>query len=222
VNELTITPEPIHEYCKKHSTQPSADLENLTLTTTQFAPHVAHMQIGNIEGNFLAILIGLMSAKNVVEFGTFTGYSALAMAEALPFDGKIYTIDRDPKATAFAKEHWDKSNHGSKIELLLGEGKSIANDLVNRVQSGQIPEFDLAFIDADKSGYENYFEASLRLVRKGGAIIADNVLWSGTVLNPQDNSERTIDSFNQKIAKDIRVRKVMLPVRDGITVMIKL
>ncbi len=222
MNELTITPEPIHEYCKKHSTQPSTILENLIPATFEFAPHVAHMQIGNIEGNFLAILIGLMSAKNVVEFGTFTGYSALAMAESLPTDGKVFTIDRDPKATTLAREHWSKSQHGSKIELLLGDGKAIANDLVNKVQSGQLAKFDLSFIDADKSGYDHYFESSLSLIRKGGAIIVDNVLWSGSVLNPQDNSDRTIHAFNQKVANDSRVRKVMLPIRDGITVMIKL
>ena len=222
MTELTIIPEPIHDYCKKHSSEPSKNLLNLIPATLQFAPHVAHMQVGNIEGNFLAILLKLMNAKRVVEFGTFTGYSALAMAEALSEYGKVFTLDRDPKATAIAQEHWSKSPHGSKIELLLGDAKKNSKDLVAKVQSSELAEFDLAFIDADKSGYETYFEASISLVRKGGAIIADNVLWSGAVLNPQDNSDRTIHAFNEKVANDPRVMKVMLPVRDGITVMVKL
>lgn len=222
MSELTITPEPIHDYCKKHSTQPSENLANLIPATQQFAPHVAHMQVGNIEGNFLAVLLKIMGAKRVVEFGTFTGYSALAMAEALPEDGKVFTLDRDPKATSLAQAHWSKSLHGSKIELLLGDARVNSQELLAKVQSKNLPEFDLAFIDADKSGYETYFEASLTLVRKGGAIIVDNVLWSGAVLNPQDNSDRTIHAFNEKVATDPRVMKVMLPIRDGITVMVKL
>jgi caffeoyl-CoA O-methyltransferase len=222
MKELTITPEPIHEYCKTHSSQPSSDLQQLIPITEKLAPHVAHMQVGNLEGNFLAILLRLMNAKNVVEFGTFTGYSALAMAEALPENGKVTTLDRDPRATAIAQEHWGKSNHSGKIELLLGDARLTCAQLEEEIKSGSRTEFDLSFIDADKSGYDFYFESSLKLVRKGGAIIADNVLWSGSVLEPKEKSDLTIDQFNKKIASDPRILKVMLPVRDGITVMIKL
>jgi caffeoyl-CoA O-methyltransferase len=222
MSEVIITPEPIHEYCKKHSTVPSSSLQNLITVTLEYAPQVAHMQVGNLEGNFLSIILKLMNAKTVVEFGTFTGYSALAMAEALPDDGKVTTLDRDPRATAIALEHWNNSNQKEKIELLLGDAKNSAQKLEDEINSGKRNLFDLAFIDADKSGYESYFESSLKLVRKGGAIIVDNVLWYGGVLNPQDNSDRKIHAFNEKIASDSRVQKVMLPIRDGITLMIKL
>jgi caffeoyl-CoA O-methyltransferase len=222
MNELTITPEPIHEYCKQHSSIPSQDLQNLIPATENFAPHVAHMQVGNLEGNFLGILLRLMNAKTVVEFGTFTGYSALSMAEALPENGKVTTLDRDPRATAIAKDHWEKSGKSGKIELMLGDARESCTKLETEITTGIRSPFDLAFIDADKSGYDFYFESSLKLVRKGGAIIADNVLWSGAVLDPKDKSDRIIDQFNKKIASDPRILKVMLPVRDGITVMIKL
>lgn len=219
--ELTITPEPIHEYCKDHSSKQSEELLALIPATQAHAPQVAHMQVGHLEGKFLGIIAQLMNAKTALEFGTFTGYSALAVAESLPSGGKITTLDRDPKATALAREFWKKSIHGDKIELILGDARDSVKRLIGEISAGQRPEFDLAFIDADKSGYETYFEASLKLVRKGGAILVDNVLWSGRVLNPEDSSDHTIHNFNEKIAKDNRVEKVMLPLRDGITLMIK-
>ena len=221
INELTITPEPINEYCKDHSSTPSSELLALIPATQAHAPNVAHMQVGPLEGNFLSIIAQLMGAKYTLEFGTFTGYSALATAEGLPKDGKVTTLDRDPKATAVAQEFWKKSVHGDKIELILGDARKSIQNLENEIQNGKRQAFDLSFIDADKSGYETYYEASLNLVRKGGAILVDNVLWSGRVLNPEDNSDHTIHNFNQKIANDNRVQKVMIPLRDGITLMIK-
>ena len=214
MNLITITPEPIHDYCKKHSSNPSAELQNLIPATQDFAPHVSHMQVGHLEGNLLSILVKLMGATRILEFGTFTGYSALAMAESLPDHGVVFTLDRDPKATAVAVDHWNQSPHGSKIKLMLGDAKETCKTLNE--------SFDMAFIDADKSGYDFYYETSLKLVKTGGAIIVDNVLWSGAVLNPQNQSDRIIHSFNEKVAKDPRVLKVMLPVRDGITIMVKL
>jgi caffeoyl-CoA O-methyltransferase len=222
MKELTITPEPIHEYCKNHSTTPSTDLLNLIPVTLQLAPQAAHMQVGNLEGNFLSILLRLMNAKTVLEFGTFTGYSALAMAEALPANGKVTTLDRDPRATAVAQDHWNRSAQKDKIELILGDARQTCSSLESEIQSGARGFFDLVFIDADKGGYDFYFESALKLVRTGGAILIDNVLWSGAVLNPTDKSDHTIDQFNKKVASDPRVLKVMLPVRDGITVAIKL
>ncbi len=219
--ELTITPEPIHEYCKDHSSKPSDELLSLIPATQAHAPQVAHMQVGHLEGKFLGILAQLMNAKNTLEFGTFTGYSALAVAEALPKNGKVTTLDRDPKASALAKEFWKKSVHGDKIELILGDARETAKRLESEINNGSRQSFDLAFIDADKSGYETYFEACLKLVRTGGAILVDNVLWSGRVLAPVDASDHAIHNFNEKIANDNRVEKVMLPLRDGITMMIK-
>jgi caffeoyl-CoA O-methyltransferase len=219
--ELTITPEPIHEYCKDHSSKPSEELISLIPATQAHAPQVAQMQVGHLEGNFLAILARLMKVKNALEFGTFTGYSALAVAEALPKEGKVTTLDRDPKATALAREFWKKSIHGDKIELILGDARDTIKKLESEISIGTRPLFDFAFIDADKSGYETYYEACLKLVRTGGAILVDNVLWSGRVLNPEDTSDHAIHNFNEKIASDTRIQKVMLPLRDGITMMIK-
>jgi len=222
MKELSIAPEPIHEYCKNHSTAPSTELLKLIPVTQQMVPQAAHMQIGNLEGNFLSILLRLMNAKSVLEFGTFTGYSALAMAEALPIDGKVTTLDRDPKATAIAQEHWELSPHKNKIELILSDARETCSKIEQQIQDGSRPLFDLAFIDADKAGYDFYYESALKFVRSGGAIIIDNVLWKGAVLNPTEKSDFVIDQFNKKVASDHRVLKVMLPVRDGITVAFKL
>lgn len=222
MNELTITPVPIHEYCKDHSSDPSNELLSLIPATQAFAPQAYQMQVGHLEGKFLAILAQLMKAKNSLEFGTFTGYSALAVAEALPVDGKVTTLDRDPSATKLAQEFWKKSPHGSKIELILGDAHETVKKLESEILAGARPHYDLAFIDADKAGYEYYFESCLKLVRKGGAILVDNVLWSGRVLNPEDKSDHQIHNFNEKISADSRVQKVMLPLRDGITLMIKI
>jgi len=219
--ELTITPVPIHEYCKDHSSSPSAELMALIPATQAHAPQVAHMQVGHLEGKLLAILAQLMNAKNALEFGTFTGYSALAVAEALPKGGRVTTLDRDPRATALAQEFWKKSIHGDKIELILGDARETVRRLESEINAGTRPSYDLAFIDADKSGYDTYYEACLKLVRTGGAILVDNVLWSGAVLNPQDETDHTIHNFNEKIASDPRVEKLMLPLRDGITIMVK-
>jgi caffeoyl-CoA O-methyltransferase len=214
-NELTITPESIHEYCKNHTTRPSATLLELT-RATQTKSNQANMQVGHIEGQFLSIITGLMSANRVLEFGTFTGYSALSFAEALPDSGRVTTLDRDPVATQIAQEYWDKSPHGKKIELILGDAQQTILQLQSELQSRKRPAYDLAFIDADKAGYTTYWEAALKLVRKGGAIIVDNVLWSGRVLNPTDASDFHIVNFNKIAIQDPRVDVVMLPIRDGI------
>lgn len=219
MNELTITPIPIHEYCKDHSTKPSDELLSLIPATQAFAPQASQMQVGHLEGKFLAILSKLMNAKYALEFGTFTGYSALAMAESLPIGGKITTLDRDPHATKLAQDFWKKSIHGVKIELILGDARESVKKLETEVKNGFRPQYDLAFIDADKAGYDFYYESCLKLVKKGGAILVDNVLWSGRVLNPTDSSDQVIHQFNEKIASDDRVQKVMLPIRDGITMM---
>lgn len=221
MSELTITPEPIHEYCKDHSSGASEALMALVPATQAFAPQAAQMQVGHLEGKFLAVIASLMSAKNALEFGTFTGYSALAVAEALPKDGRVTTLDIDPKATSIAREYWKKSSHGDKVELILGNARESVKLLEGDIVAGKRLMYDMAFIDADKSGYEAYYESCLKLVRQGGAILVDNVLWSGRVLAPEDDSDHAIHNFNEKIARDPRVEKVMLPIRDGITVMIK-
>ena len=216
-----ITPQPIHDYCVDHSSVVPAIFQEIAEVTKARFPQVAQMQVGPLEGNFLSLLTKLTRAKAVLEFGTFTGHSSTAFALALPVDGKITTLDRDPSATGFAKEFWAKAGVANKVELILGDAKISVKKLEEEVKSGVRPEFDLAFIDADKAGYPFYFESCLALIKKGGGILVDNVLWSGYVLNPEDDSDRTIASFNDLIKKDPRIELVMLPIRDGITLAIK-
>jgi caffeoyl-CoA O-methyltransferase len=171
------------------------------------------MMVGHGEGLFLRLVVKVARARRVLEIGTFTGYSALAMAMALPADGELITCDVDPVATATAQKYWAKSPHGKKIHLKLAP----ASDTIPTLTG----PFDLVFIDADKPGYIKYWETALPLLREGGVIIADNVLWSGRVLEPKDDATRAIAAFNAHVAGDARVEHVMLPIRDGITVAVK-
>jgi caffeoyl-CoA O-methyltransferase len=203
---MNITPKEIEDYCRDHTTPLPAVFDELRKATYEklSAPQ---MQVGLLEGRFLGFLVSLTGAKRVLEFGTFSGFSGLAMASALPEDGELVTCDVDPKATNLAKEFWSKSPHGKKIQLKLGPALETVKTLTG--------PFDMAFIDADKSNYENYWEASLSLLRPGGLIVVDNVLWSGRVLNPQEKSDKEINAFNRKAHEDKRVEVLMLPVRDG-------
>ncbi len=218
--ELDITPEPIDSYCVNHSSKLPDVFKSLSETTNREFPQVAQMQVGALEGNFLSMLVRLMKAERVLEFGTFTGFSSLCFALSLPANGTVTTLDRDPKATSFAKQFWKQAGVDQKVELILGDGRETIKKLTEEVKNGERPSYDFAFIDADKSGYETYYEACLKLVRKGGAILADNVLWSGAVLDPKENSDIAICAFNEKLKNDSRVDLVMLPIRDGITVAI--
>jgi caffeoyl-CoA O-methyltransferase len=166
------------------------------------------MQVGRLEGQFLKMLARLVGARRILEIGMFTGYSALMMAEALPDDGRLVTCDINPKAKEVASRYFAESPHGHKIEIRLGP----ALDTI-RTLSGP---FDMAFIDADKSNYPNYYDGVMPLIRPGGIIAVDNVLWSGAVVNPQDDETRAIVAFNDKVQADPRVENVCLTVRDGI------
>lgn len=203
----------IEDYCRTHTT-PLPDLFDRLRDVTYKETAAPQMQVGLLEGRFLGMLVALTQAKRVLEFGTFTGFSSLAMASALPEDGKLITCDIDPRATAIAKRFWDESPHGKKIELRLGPGAQTLDSLDG--------PFDLVFIDADKAGYKTYWEKSLPKVRQGGLIVVDNVLWSGRVLNPQEKSDREIVAFNELARKDPRVEIVMLTVRDGMLLARKL
>lgn len=201
-----ITDPQIEQYCVSHTTALANYFKELT-KDTQLKTTAPQMQVGPLEGSFLKMLVALTGAKRVLELGTFTGYSAMAMAEALPPDGKMITCDIDPINTKMAREYWMKSPHGSKIELCLGPGLETIGKL-----SGS---FDLVFIDADKGNYINYWEACVPKLPIGGLIVVDNVLWSGRVLNPKEESDRQISAFNEHALKDLRMESVMLPVRDG-------
>jgi caffeoyl-CoA O-methyltransferase len=153
------------------------------------------------------MLVRLTGARRILEIGMFTGYSALMMAEGLPDDGHLITCDVNPKAEAIARRYFAESEHGHKIEIRMGP----ALDTIGTLTA----PLDFVFIDADKTNYLNYYEAVMGLVRPGGLIVADNVLWSGKVLNPEDDDTRAIVAFNEHVAADPRVTNVCLTVRDG-------
>jgi len=205
--------EEIENYACEHTEREGELLEQLEKETYETL-EIPQMLTGRIEGRFLKMLVHLLKAKRVLEIGTFGGYASLSMAEALPEDGKLFTCDIDPQAIAFAKRFFEKSEHGKKITLLEGPALESLPTL-----SGS---FDLAFIDADKENYWNYYEAILPMIAPGGLIVVDNVLWSGRVLNPVDASDKAIHQFNEKVTQDDRVEAVMLTVRDGIYCLRKL
>ncbi len=178
------------------------------------------MQIAAEQGQFLAMIARLIGAKRTIEIGTFTGYSALWVALALPADGTVVACDINADWTAIGRRHWDEAGVGKKIELRLGPA---ADTVAALEKEGQAGRFDMAFIDADKSGYDAYYEGALRLLRAGGAIVFDNVLWSGRVADPsvRDADTLALRALNAKIANDARVDKVMVPLGDGMTVVRK-
>jgi len=165
------------------------------------------MQVDVIEGRFLQMLVRLSGAKSILELGMFTGYSALMMAEALPDDGHLITCEIDPKAEAIARRYFAESPHGDKITIRMGPALDTTKTLAGPL--------DLVFIDADKVNYSNYYEACLPLLKSGGLVVADNVLWSGKVVDPKDADDHAIVAFNRLVQSDPRVKNVCLTVRDG-------
>jgi caffeoyl-CoA O-methyltransferase len=171
------------------------------------------MLTGRIEGRLLKLLALLIGARRILEIGTFSGYSALSMAEALPENGELITCDVNPICLAVARKYFNESPHGGKIRVEEGP----ALDTIARLEG----PFDMVFIDADKPNYSNYYEAVLPLVRKRGLIAIDNVLWSGRVLNPDSVFDKAIVALNKKVQSDERVDQVMLTVRDGLYLALK-
>ncbi len=203
----------IEEYAAAHSTpEPAlfADLAAETRTSTS-APS---MMVGTLEGRFLSFLVTMLRPQLVLEIGTFTGYSALSMAGSLPPGGRIVTCDISEDHVAIARRHIDASPHRDQIEIRVGPA-------IDTLKSLDGP-FDLAFIDADKTGYLDYYEAIVPKLAPGGVIAVDNVLWSGRVLDDAaadevDESTRALREFNDHVVADERVECVMLPLRDGVT-----
>jgi predicted O-methyltransferase YrrM len=176
-------------------------------------PH-AGMQIGPDQGAVMALLAQLIGAKHYLEIGTFTGYSALAIALALPADGKIVCCDVSKEYTDFARGYWERAGVASKIDLRIGPAVATLDRMIAEGE----PPFDFAFIDADKPGYDAYYERALKLMRAGGLIALDNMLWSGEVANPEvmDVNTAAIRALNQKIHDDPRVDMAMLALGDGV------
>ncbi|PLZ85626.1 SAM-dependent methyltransferase [Fischerella thermalis CCMEE 5198] len=196
--------------------------EILTQLRQETAQHsMATMQIAPDQGQFLALLVKLMAAKKTLDIGVFTGYSSLVVALALPADGKVIACDIDEEYTAIARRYWQKAGVADKINLHLAPALETLEKLI---AAGEAETFDFAFIDADKSNYDNYYELALQLVRPGGLIAIDNVLWSGRVADPQvqDNRTNKIREFNQKLYQDQRVTLSMLAIADGLTLAMKI
>jgi len=210
--------ERLRAYVLKHGARETAVQRRLR-ATTQRMPR-ASMQIGAEQGALLALLVRLMGAQRCIEIGTFTGYSALAVALALPPRGKIVCCDLSDEWTAIARRYWRRARVTHKIDLRLGPALATLDALLARGGAGR---YDFAFIDADKESYDAYYERCLQLVRSGGLIAADNTLWGGTVAYPfaTDPDTRALRAFNRKLHGDRRVELALLPVGDGLTLALK-
>ena len=206
---LTLVPEAIEEYARAHSDAEPELLRALTAETHENTD-LPQMLIGPLEGNLLRLLVALTGGKRVLELGCFTGYSALYMASAMPEDGKLTTCDVSEEYTSIAQRYFAKSEHGHKIELRLGPALETIETLDG--------PFDLVFVDADKVNYSNYWDACIPKIRSGGLLVADNVLWSGRVLEPEEDEDEALAAFADKALADDRTDCVMLTVRDGMLV----
>jgi predicted O-methyltransferase YrrM len=178
------------------------------------------MQIAPEQGQFMALLVQLIGARKTLEVGVFTGYSALVVALALPPDGTVVACDVSSDYTAIARRYWEKAGVAGKIDLHIAPALETLDRLL---AAGQADTFDFAFIDADKSNYDAYYEKALQLVRPGGLIAIDNVLWSGAVADPAvtDNRTQKIRDLNQKLYQDSRISLSVVPIADGLTLALK-
>jgi predicted O-methyltransferase YrrM len=180
----------------------------------------SNCQISAEQGQFMGLLMHLMGARRTIEIGVYTGYSALAVALALPDDGRVIACDINEEWTSVGRRYWRDAGVDGKIDLRLGPALATLDGLI---ASGQANQFDFVFIDADKTNYANYYERALVLLRRGGLIGVDNVLWYGRVIDASfdDEDTRAIREFNERILNDDRVWLSMLPVRDGLTLACK-
>lgn len=195
--------------------------EILTQLRQETAQHpMGKMQIAPEQGQLMALLVQLIGAKKTLDVGVFTGYSSLVVALALPDDGKVVACELNSEYAAIARHWWHKASVADKIDLHIAPAQQTLNQLLVEKQADT---FDFAFIDANKSNYDNYYEQALQLVRPGGLIAIDNVLWSGRVADPQvqDNRTNKIRTLNQKLHQDLRVTISLVPIGDGLTLAMK-
>ncbi len=204
----------IYDYILANSLRDRDELKRLR-QETQAMP-MGGMQISPDQGQFMGLLVELIGAKRIVEVGTFTGYSSIAMALALPADGRLIACDVSDEFTRIAQRYWQEAGVADKIELRLGPAVATLNEIL---AAGEAGCFDMAFIDADKENYDAYYERCLQLLRPGGLILIDNVLWGGRPadVNEQDESTVAIRALNAKIHADERVTASLLSIGDGLT-----
>ena len=199
----------IEAYAAEHTTPPSQQLAEVVADTQESMPS-PRMMSGLVEARLLEGLIAISGARRVLEVGTFTGFGALTMAAALPDDGQVVTLERNEETAAVARAHIERSEHGGKIDLIMGDAREELAKLGG--------PFDLVYIDASKGDYVHYYEAALELLSPRGTIVADNVLWSGTVVDEsiQEGETQAVRAFNEHVDADPRVRNVLLTVGDGL------
>jgi predicted O-methyltransferase YrrM len=208
----------IYDYLQSVSLREPEILTQLRQETTQHP--MGRMQISPEQGQFMVLLMQLLVANKTLDIGVFTGYSALVVALALPPQGKVIACDISEESTAIARRYWQQAGVADKIDLHIAPAQETLDKLI---ATGEAATFDFAFIDADKSNYSIYYEQALQLIRPGGLIAIDNVLWSGRVADNQiqDNRTNKIRAFNQKLHQDQRVSISLVPVGDGLTLAMK-
>lgn len=208
----------LYDYLLSVSLREPTILTQLRQETSQLP--MSRMQISPEQGQFMALLVKLIGAKKTLEVGVFTGYSSLVVALALPADGKIVACDVSEEYTSVARRYWQQAGVADKIDLHIAPALETLDNLLT---TGEAGTFDFAFIDADKSNYNNYYERSLELIRPGGLIAIDNVLWSGKVAETeiQDNQTNKIRDLNRKLHEDSRITLSLVPIADGLTLAMK-
>jgi caffeoyl-CoA O-methyltransferase len=215
---FTLSPE-LHQYLVSVSVREPEVLGSLRAETAPIRG--AGMQISMEQGQFMSFLVQLLGAKKTLEVGTFTGYSSLVVALALPEDGQIYACDVSEEWTSLARKYWQEAGVAHKIKLTIAPALETLGKLI--ADESQLESFDFAFIDADKENYEHYYEAALKLIRKGGVIGIDNTLWGGKVadLAVNDESTKALRALNEKLHADKRITLSQLPIGDGLTLCLK-
>jgi predicted O-methyltransferase YrrM len=208
---MKIIPEIIEDYCEAHSSCEPDYLKKLS-RATHLRSMYPQMLSGTLQGRLLSFISKLIKPRYVLEIGTFTGYSALCLAEGLREDGLLFTLEADPELEDIILEHWRLSPYESRLKLVLGEA-------LTTIPTLPVHQFDLIFLDADKENYPRYYFLLRNMLRPGGVMLADNVLWSGKVTDSActDRETEALREFNRLVAEDDSVEKVMLPIRDGLT-----
>lgn len=212
-NSLALSPA-LYDYLLSVSLRESDLQRRLREETGRLAER--GMQISPEQGQFMALLVELTGAQRALEVGTFTGYSALSVAQALPATGRLIACDVSEEWTAIGRRYWAEAGVADKIDLRIAPALETLQGLL---ADGEADRFDMAFIDADKENYEAYYEACLQLMRRGGLILIDNVLWDGSVVDPakQDADTKAIRALNEKLLEDERISLSMIPLADGLT-----
>jgi caffeoyl-CoA O-methyltransferase len=206
----------IDAYASTHSIKPDPIQQALIEETARLGPR-AQMQISPLQGAFMELLARAIGARHAVEVGTFTGYSALSVARALPADGHLLCCDVSEEWTSIARRYWQQAGVADRIELRIGPAVDTLRSLPRAEQ------FDIGFIDADKPSYPAYFEELVPRLRRGGVLMVDNTLWAGRVADPSDDDAGTaaMRAFNEMVAADDRMMTVLLPISDGLTLLLK-